>query len=235
MFPPSNVNPQSTKWVNAVEDAIETAESAQPVLDRELDALQRENNSVLRQVTSRVNSYYTNTYALYPMYQRTVPLSDIFGDSSRTINVSAPTAPNIESAETWVTVFSYDLPLAFPATDVGVRLNSAQFNIQGPSAYVLRFRWLVGGSPEGINTNIWMNRLSNNLDEFFMSNPPLLSNVSNRYAMRSGAAVSILNVSLQVSILNPSNRNASVASQSVTFHALNDEDNPTYLDMMVMT
>lgn len=234
MFPPANLDPQSTRWKTKVEQSIEAAEKAQPNLDKELHALQRENNSVLSQVTSRVNSYYTNTYASYPAYQRTVAMETVFGAPTRTFNISAPVSADNTVAETWVTALSYSLPLAFPVTEAGIRLNSAQFGLQGPNAYVLRFRWRIGGTAiEGINTTPWMSRHQFNLTEYGMNTPPVVTNVSNRYALWSGASTSLLTVELQASIQNPSNRTAAVASQSITLSSVNNENNPTYLDVMV--
>lgn len=234
MFPPANFDPQSSKWVRAIEETIEKNEQVHPRLDAELTALQRENNGVLNQVSSRVNAYYTATMAQYPVFQRTIPMSDVLGGESATISVSAPAAASTATAETWVTALSYTLPLPITTGVMGIRLNGAQFGLLGPSAYRLRFRWRVGTTTEGINTTPWMSRHQFNLSEYSL-NPttPVLTNVANRYTHWTGTATSVATVSLQMSILNISNRSLAVAAQDITLRALNNNNQPTYLDVMV--
>lgn len=236
MFPPANLEPESTRWKNQVEKSIEEQEQVQPRLDAELDALQRENNSVLDQVSSRVNNYYTNTLAQYPVFQRSVLMSDVFGGPSTTFNISAPAAANNTVAETWVTAFTYNLALPAAVAVLGVRLNGAEFRLQGPSGFKLRFRWRVGTITEGIDTTPWMSRHQFNLTEYFMGVTEAaaqLTNVNNRYVHWTGAAASTVAVNLQASIQNSSNRSLAVASQAVTMYAARVDGQPTYLDLMV--
>ncbi len=236
MFPPANLDPQSTRWKDLIESSLEEAEKVQPRLDAELDALQRENNSVLNQVTSRVNAYYTSTIGQYPVFEHSVLMSTVFGGPSTTFSVSAPAAADDTVAETWVTAFTYNLPLPAASTVLGVRLNGAQFRIDGPSAYRLRFRWHIDSTNEGITTARWMSRHNFNLSEYPMAATEpssILTNVSNRYAHYSGASVSTMPVSLQVSIQDATTRAAAVASQNITLYSYRVDGQPTYLDMMV--
>lgn len=234
MFPPAKLDPNNTAWVNGVQNAIESAERTQPALERDLNNLQRESNSVLQQVSSRVNAYYTDTLQQYPVFERTLPMSEVLGGFTKVVSISAPAAADSTVAETWVSLFTNTLTLPFAVTAVGVRLNSAQFGLQGPSAYSLRFRWLVGTVPEGINTTAWMSRHQFNLTEYPM-NPttPILTNVGNRYAYRSAASFSTVSLALQASIQNPASRTSSVAAQNVTLHALNNDGNPAFQNVMV--
>lgn len=236
MFPPANMDPNSTAWVNAVQSSIEAAERLQPGLETDLEFLQRENNGVLKQVSSRVNSYYKQTLLQYPVFQRTIAMDEVFEGLSKTVSVSAPAAADSTVAETWVSMMARTITLPFAVTKVGVRLNSAQFGLQGPSAYTMRFRWRVSGISEGILTNPWMSRHQFNLTEYPM-NPttPVMTNVGNRYVYRTDASFSTIQLELQGSIQNPASRNSSVAAQNVTLHARNTDDNPTFLNVMITT
>jgi hypothetical protein len=234
MFPRDNLDAQSQRWVRSVEATIETLESHQTRLDHDLSRLHKENASVMDDVTANINAYYNSTLAQYPAFQRTVPMADIFGDISKTVSISAPAAADSTVAENWVSVFSYDIGLPFAATNMGVRLNGAQFQLSGPTAYSLRFRWRVNTQVEGINTNRWMSRHQFNLITYVMDpTNPILTNIANRYVYRTGSSVTDITVELQVSIQNIASRSNAVASQDVTFIALNDNDNDTHLDVMI--
>lgn len=234
MFPSDNFEPTSKRWVETVQNVIQSTETQRPRQESELERLQREARSVMDDVSSQVNSYYTNTLAQYPAYQRTVPMRTALGGLSKTISVSAAALPGMTLPETWISVFSTPITLNIADTVAGVRLNSAQFGLQGPTGYYLKFRWLVNGSVEGINNNQWMSRHSFNLSVYQMDpTTPVLTNVTNRYAHWSGASTSTLNLELQVSIENIASRGSAVAATNVTLLAQDNNGNDTYLDVMV--
>jgi hypothetical protein len=234
MFPSDNLEPQSKRWVRSIENTIETLEGAQPGLDSQLSRLQNEGTSVIDDVSSNVNAYYTATMAQYPAYQRTILMTDIFNALSKTVNVSAPAAADSTVAETWVSMFTHDITMPAAKTTVGIRLNGAQFGLRGPSAYYLRFRWRVNASIEGIGTSRWLSRHQFNLSTYNMDpTTPVLTNVTNRYVHWTGASTTTLTLELQASIQSIASIGSAVASQAITMEALDNNGKETYLDVMV--
>lgn len=237
MFPPANFDPQSQRWVNKVQGTLTSLESIEPRITSELDALQRQNNSVLDDVTSNVNAYYEATLAQYPAFQRTVPMRHVLGAETKVVSISAPFSDDdAPVAETWVDVFSENISLPASVAVAGVRLNSAQFRIQGPSTYYLGFRFLVGTITEGINSTIWMSRHQFNLSTYQMdATNPTLTNISNRYVHWTGTSTNSIAVKLQARIEDSTNTESAVSAQNITFHGTDNNDRNTYLDVMVTT
>lgn len=234
MFPPSNFSPPSQPWSKAIEKALMDAEKRQSQLEPALAAAQRDSNSVLTEVSTNVNNYYNSTLAQYPAFQRTIRMWDVLGDGTKTVSMTAPSSTTQTGAETWFSICSYNLALPSAKTTVGVRLNSAQFGLVGPAAYYLRFRWVVGGTTEGLDNTRWMSRNTFNLGVYTMNSPSVvLTNVTNRYVHWTGASTSTLSVELQATIENIASRTSAVAAQSVTFNAYDTGGNPTYMDLMV--
>jgi hypothetical protein len=233
MFPPSNLAPDATRWVNTVQDTITELERRQPGLDGDLEQAQRSSNSVLTEVSSRVNAYYTNTLVQYPVTEKFLPMSECLGGINKTVAISAPAAANSTVAENWVSIFTKSITLPVAKTTAGFRLNNAQFMLVGPSTYELRFRWRVNSSTEGILNTKWMSRHEFNLSAFSMNTTGVLALVTNRYVHWSGASTDTFTIELQATIANSSNLSSSVASQNITFRAVNNEGLDTYLDVMV--
>lgn len=236
MFYPANLAPENSRWYKAVQDSLTSIETEQPRLDSELALLQKDNQSVINDVTSRVNDYYTNTLAQYPVFEYSVLLSSIIG-ASTTVSVSAPAAANQTVSENWVDFFSHNMPLPTPRSAFGVRLNSAQFKMSGPSGYAIKFRWWIGvsgtGVPEGINITQWMSRHNFFLTPYSLTPGGSLFNIENRYAYRSTSSTSVVQLKLQGCIENESNRSLAVAAQNVTLTPVDNSGNDTYLDVMV--
>lgn len=234
MFPTEDFGPQSKRWVNTVQDTITKVEKTQPMLDSDLAMLQREGRSVMDDVSSQVNAYYTATMAQYPAFQRSLPMQQVLGNTQKVVSISAPAAADNTVAENWVTIFAYTVNLNGPATTTGARLNSAQFAVYGPSAYYLRYRWALNGTAGGIATTTWMSRHQYNLSTFNMSpGPPTIHNVANQFAYWSGTSRSTATFTLQASIQNIANPSASVAAQNITFESVDNNGKDTYLDVMV--
>lgn len=233
MFPRSNVPSNSQRWVNAIESSITDLEKRQPLLNGELERARQDGDSVINDVSANVNAYYAATMAQYPAFQRSFLMSDVLGGNSATIAMTAPASAADTDAETWFTMFSFSTIIPFPVTAIGVRLNSAQFVLQGPSAYRVRFRWRIGGTPEGINNNRWMNRRQFKLDAFDMSPSGVQTNITNRYVHWSGTSTTNIQMNLQASIFNIASPNNAVTSQSVTILPVDTNGNPSHLDVMM--
>lgn len=235
MFPHNNLEPQSQRWVRTVQDTIQRLEREQPNLGSQLDMLQREGSKSLADVSSNVNAYYTDTMQQYPAFQRTVPMREVLGGVSSTVAISAPSVASDTDAENWVTLLTHNLSIPFSVTSLGVRLNSAEFLLAGSPGYALRFRWVIGNTPEGMNITRWMNRLQFKLSSYAMfSTTPTQTRITNRYVhWTGGSAISTIQMRLQATIEQISNLNASVSSQSITLYAQDDNGSDTYLDVMV--
>jgi hypothetical protein len=233
MFPRSNLAPESVSWANAVQDTVQSAETRQPILEQSLDALLRDSNSSTDEILSRLNAYYTNTLNTYPIKDYSIPMSDIIGNGV-TRNISAPASSNNSVAETWVTVFSYDIQLNSPAQIIGARLNTCQMRVTGSASYSLRYRWMVNTSPEGINNNRWMSRHEFHLPATLLSPTGSTHTLTNHFVYRNnGSASSTYSMILQASIQSNSNLNSSVPSQSILFEPYGSNGLESYLDVMV--
>lgn len=234
MFPPSNLEPGSQAWARAIEEALLDVEKRQPQLDQALSLVQRESNSVLAEVSSNVNNYYNTTLAQYPAFQRTIPMLDVLGGASKVVSMTAPASTTQTGAENWVSIFTYNVPIPSAKSLIGIRLNSAQFGLTGPSTHYLRFRWRVNSTVEGLDNTRFMSRNTFNLGVYTMSTPtPTVTNVTNRYVHWSGTATSTLSIELQATIESIASRTAAVTAQNVTFSAYDNNGAATYLDLMV--
>lgn len=235
MFPYPNLAPESNRWANTVQKAITDLEARQPSLDNDLARLQRTSNSVLADVSSSINAYYTNTLVQYPVIQKFLTMDECLGGDSKTVSISAPAAANNTVAENWVSVFTHNITLPAAKTVAGFRLNNAQFMLLGSSTYIMRFRWRVNTVSEGLLTNKWMSRHEFNLREYAMSPGGQSTLLTNRYVHWSGASASTFQIELQASIQNAATRGASVAAQDITFRPFDLNGLDTYLDLMVTT
>lgn len=235
MFPPNNLEPGSQNWVREVERVLTDVESKQPGQDTSLNMLQRAGTSVIDDVSSNINAYYTATMAQYPMFHFAIPMQKVLGGDTKVVAISAPAAADNTVAENWVEIFSTTVSLPVAKTVLGVRLNAAQMRLQGSATYDLKFRWVAGTTmTEGINTTRWMSRHEFNLEPFNLDpTTPVPVNVTNRYAHWTGASTSSIAVRLQACIENPASRASAVASQNITFHGVDSNGLDTYLDLMV--